>query len=126
MTGSVIVGAAIGVFVGLRQFKVFVLVPAILLAATGTIINGIVTGLDYLDIGFDLLGIIASLEIGYFVGSIAGGSLTVRPADRKAELLHAMQTAIGQELRNAFELPRDLPLPPEFVALVRRLDEQSA
>jgi hypothetical protein len=124
MTAIVIVGAASGGFLGLRQFKVLVLVPAILLAATGIIINGVLAGLDYQDVGFDLLAIIVSLEIGYFVGSIASGLLTVRTADRKIELLHAMQTAIGQELRTAFELPRDLP--PEWVALVARLDERHA
>lgn len=124
MTEIVIVGAATGAFLGLRQFKAFVLVPAILLAATGIIIKGVVADLDYQDITLDLLAIIVSLEIGYFVGSIAAGSLTVRASDRKTELLHAMQTAIGQELRTAFELPRDLP--PEWVALVTRLNERHA
>ena len=124
MTGIVIVGAATGAFLGLRQFKVFVLVPAILLAATGIIMKGVLAGLDYQDISLDSLAIIVSLEIGYFVGSIAAGSLTVRAADRKTELLHAMQTALGQELRIAFELPRDLP--PEWVALVTRLNERHA
>jgi hypothetical protein len=123
MTGIVIVGAATGAFLGLRQFKVFVLVPAILLAAAGIIMKGVLAGLDY-QVSLDSLAIIVSLEIGYFVGSIGAGSLTVRASDRKTELLHAMQTAIGQELRTAFELPRDLS--PEWVALVTRLNERHA
>ena len=49
MTGIVIVGAATGAFLGLRQFKVFVLVPAILLAAAGIIMKGVLAGLDYQD-----------------------------------------------------------------------------
>jgi len=126
MTGIVIFGGASGALLGLRQFKVLILVPAILLAATVTIVNGVVTGLDHRDIGFDLLAVIASPEIGYFVGSLAAESLMVRAADRKTELLHVMQTAIGQELRTAFELPPDLPLPSELVALMRRLDERHA
>jgi hypothetical protein len=125
MTDIVIVGGATGALLGLRQFKVLVLVPAIFLAATGTIVIGVVTGLDHRNIEFDLLAIITSLEIGYFFSSLATVSPAVRVTDRgKTELLHVMQTAIGQELRTAFELSRDLP--PEWVALVTRLDERHA
>jgi hypothetical protein len=124
MTAIVIVGGAIGAILGLLRFKAFILVPAILLAAGGAILSGVVTGLDHRDVGFEFLAAVASLQIGYLAGCVAAQFLMVRTADRMPELLRSMQTTIGQELRAAFPLPQDLP--SGLVALLTRLDEQHA
>jgi hypothetical protein len=121
---NVICGGAIGAILGLRQSKVFTLMPAMLLAAGGTILNGVVTGVDYRDIGFDLLATVACLQIGYLVCCIATEFLMARTADRMPQLHRAVLTTIGQEPRAAFDLPQDLP--SEMVALLTRLDEQHA
>jgi hypothetical protein len=39
------------------------------------------------------------------------------------ELLETVRLAIGQHLKVAFDVPRDLPPPPRMVALVMQLDQ---
>jgi hypothetical protein len=60
-------GAIAGVLLGIR-FKVLVLVPASLLAAVIVVANG--SGQQLGAVVLTLLGTVASLQIGYVVGSI--------------------------------------------------------
>ena len=62
-----IAGAVAGILLGIR-FKVLVVVPASLLAAVIVIANG--SGDNLGAVVLTLLGTVASLQIGYLVGSI--------------------------------------------------------
>jgi hypothetical protein len=65
MIGFLIIAAIAGILLGLR-FKVFVLVPAVLIAAGVVIIIG--QGLKM--VALTMLAITALLQIGYFFGCI--------------------------------------------------------
>ena len=62
-----IAGAIAGMMLGLR-FKVLVLIPAFFLATVIIIVNG--SGQTLSAIVFTVLGTVASLQIGYVMGSI--------------------------------------------------------
>ena len=62
-----ITGAIAGILLGIR-FKVLVIVPASLLAAVIVVANG--SGQQLGAVVLTLLGTVASLQIGYVVGSI--------------------------------------------------------
>jgi hypothetical protein len=63
----VIAGFLVGVLLGLLRFKVFVLVPIILIAARAII----VTGHELKVIALTILATVVLLEIGYLVGCAA-------------------------------------------------------
>ena len=121
ITGIVVFGGAVGALLAFRQSKVFVLVPASLLAAIGVVLHSRATGEDFRATIIDFIVCVSSLQIGYLVGSIANGFFMVaKPPVKVSELLHVVRTSIGQELQAAFELPRDLP--PQMAAILARLD----
>ena len=115
-----IFGAAAGAILGLRPFRVFVLVPVILVAAAGAVANGFASGDDPRSIVSGLVAAVASPQIAYFVAAIAAHYLRSRAIVRSRTLLHAMQISIGQELRTVYELPQELP--PEMVALLAQMN----
>jgi hypothetical protein len=121
ITGIVVFGGVAGAFLALRQLKIFVLVPASLLAVICVILHSRVTGEDLRATIIDFIVSVSSLQIGYLAGSIADGFFVVAKSPVKVpELLHVVRTSIGQELQAVFELPRDLP--PEMAAVLARLD----
>jgi hypothetical protein len=122
MAVILILGLVVGAVLAAGRFKVLALLPVILILAAGAVANS----LDLRTIGLSLLVAVASPQIGYLVSSIAvkyivAEYLRIRIANRLPTLLHAMQTEIGQELRTAFELPRELPR--EMAALLARINE---
>jgi hypothetical protein len=122
ITGLVVFTGAAGALLGFRQLKVFVLVPASLLAAIAAILHSHVTGQDFRATVIDFIVSISSLQIGYLVGSIADEFFMVaKSPDKVSELFYVVRTSIGQELQAVFELPRDLP--PEMAAVLARLDD---
>jgi len=122
VTVSLTFGAAIGVILGFYRFKVLILAPAILLVMIGAVVNGFMTGLGPRAFAFGILAAVVALQIGYLFGFAAVGILRPWTNDRTPILLHAMQRAIGQELKAAFELPQELP--PEIVAILSQMNER--
>ena len=120
ITSIIVFGGAAGALLAFRQFKVFVLVPASLLAAIGVILHSRVTGQDFGATVIDFIASIWSLQIGYLVGGIADELFMEAKLPEVSELFRVVRTSIGQELQSVFELPRDLP--PEMVAVLARLD----
>jgi hypothetical protein len=120
ITGIIVFSGAAGALLAFRQFKVFVLVPASLLAVIGVILHSRMTGQDFRATVIDFIVSVSSLQIGYLVGGIADGFFMVAKPPEVSELLRVVRTSIGQELQAVFELPRDLP--PEMVAVLARLD----
>ena len=121
ITSIIVFGGAAGALLAFRQFKVFVLVPASLLAAIGVILHSRVTGQDFGATVIDFFASIWSLQIGYLVGGIADEFFMEAKLPEVSELFRVVRTSIGQELQSVFELPRDLP--PEMVAVLARLDQ---
>ena len=70
MTIILIFGAAAGAILGFRHFKVWALVPLIVLAASGVVANGIATGLDRRNIIVGLLAAVVCPQIGYLMSFI--------------------------------------------------------
>ena len=122
ITVSIIIfGGAAGALLAFRQFKVFVLVLASLLAAIGVILQSRVTGQDFRATVIDFVLCVSSLQIGYLVGAIADGFFMPAKPPEVSELLRVVRTSIGQELQAVFELSRDLT--PEMAAVLVRLDD---
>ncbi len=117
MTVPLIFGAAIGVILALCRFKVLILAPAILLAALGAVVSGLMTGLGPHAFAFSCLGAVVALQIGYSFGSVVLEILRPRTNDRIFQ--QAMQRAIGRELKAAFELPQELP--PQMIAILSQI-----
>ncbi len=70
MTIILILGAAVGAIIGFRNFKVWVLAPVIVFAASCVVANGITAGLDGRTIMLGLLAAIACPQIGYLMSVI--------------------------------------------------------
>ena len=121
ITSIIVFGGAAGALLAFRQFKVFVLVPASLLAAIGVILHSRLTGQDFGATVIDFFASIWSLQIGYLVGGIADEFFMEAKLPEVSELFRVVRTSIGQELQSVFELPRDLP--PEMGAVLARLDQ---
>ena len=126
MTAILIFGAAVGAILGRCDFKVFALVPVMLLVAAGAVAIGVAT-LDLRTFAFGLLVAVVSPQIGYLVGSVGvdymvAEYLRVRATNQRPVLLGAMQSMIGQELRAAFELPKAIP--HELVVLLAQMNKQ--
>jgi len=112
----VIFGAAAGAVLALRRYTVFALVPVVVIFAAAAMVTGVAAGHDPGIIAVEVLGAVVSPQVGFVAVSVAAGYLR---ATRSSKLLQSVQAAIGQELGNAFELPRHLP--PEMAALLRKL-----
>lgn len=84
MTVIFIAGAAAGIFLGLR-FKVFVLVPATLLATLLTIVGRreILQDHGLIAITITVFGTVMSLQIGYIVGGVLRVAAPSRLLERK-------------------------------------------
>jgi hypothetical protein len=110
----VIVGAAAGVFLALRRYPVFSLVPVVAIFVAGAIVTGIAAGYDPRTIGIEILGSVVSPQLTYIAASVAAYLI------RFSRLLPCVQAAIARELGTAFEVPRALP--PEMAALLTKLE----
>jgi hypothetical protein len=129
MTAVLIFGAAAGIGLGLGRFKIFALLPAILIVAAGTFGNGLATGLELRFIGLAVLEAVVSLQIAYLVSFLIAGFITakylrVRATSNVPGFLHAIRTEIGRRLRTEFESPEQLPR--EMVALLAQMDARES
>src|SRR6266478_5938899 len=61
--------AALGVILGLR-FRIFVILPVMLVAAAGITVLGVWSGQDFHITALNLVAAGVSLQIGYFIGAI--------------------------------------------------------
>jgi hypothetical protein len=74
MTVVPLLGAAIGLSVGLARFKVFALLPAILIVAACAIGGGLAAGLELRFIALAVLVGVVSPQIAYLAGFLAASS----------------------------------------------------
>jgi hypothetical protein len=122
-----IFGVLAGLVLGLGRYRVFALLPVILLVTIAAVAKGIASGLDPRTIALGTLLALASPQIGYLITIVAScfvvAHIRIRAAKRKPELLRAMQSGIGQELSAEFEPPREIP--EEMVALIARMEVTS-
>ena len=110
MIAVLLVTLTAGAACGLARLKVWALIPATAICSMITVIEGIVTGLGAGTIALTLVIGATFLQVFYFIGWVLSQELK-RPAPRSSrpELVRAMQSAIGQELRMHYGLPQDLP-----------------
>jgi hypothetical protein len=111
--------ALAGAVLGLR-FKAFALVPVIVVVGLAIIMNGAGTDQGSRAILLTLLAAVACLQIGYFAVCILRAYLRVGVTRRGPDLLRALRTAIGEELKTSFAVPEELP--PEMLALLKRMN----
>jgi len=112
MIAILLVAVAAGAACGLARLKVWALIPATAIYSMIAIIEGIVTGLGAGAIALTLLIGATFLQLFYLITWIffeeqKHPALAPRPL--RPELARAMQSAIGQELRMRYRLPRDMP-----------------
>ena len=121
MIAVLLVAVAAGVAGGLARLKVWALIPATAIYSMITIIEGMVAGLGAGKITITFLIGAAFLQLFYLIGWLLSQEQKRRvPAPRslRPELVRAMQSAIGQELRSplpfvaGFTLRTGLPCSP--------------
>jgi hypothetical protein len=122
----VLIGVLAGATLGACHYRVFALIPVILLIALCAVTTGLLSHLEGYTIAFGTLIAFASPQIGYIGSTIAlrlvAAQLEKRAAERKLDLLLVIQARIGTELSTVFEVPRELPRP--MVALIARIDRE--
>jgi hypothetical protein len=74
MTVVPLFGAAIGISLGLARFKVFALLPAILIVAASAIGGGLAAGLEFRFIALAVLVAVVSPQITYLASFLAASS----------------------------------------------------
>jgi hypothetical protein len=104
-----------GAYLTTRLYTVFALFPMVVFFATGAMLTSIVSRNDPKIIAVEVLDAIAWPQIAFVIVSL-GAYLR---ATSRSRLLQSMQTAIGHDLRTAFEMPCGLP--PQMAALVIKL-----
>jgi hypothetical protein len=77
MLTVILFAAAIGVILG-SSCRILVLGPATLLASSATLAAGFVSNANFITITCVLLAVLATLQIGYVLGGIAGAYLRMR------------------------------------------------
>jgi hypothetical protein len=97
MTAVLIFGAAPGIGLGLARFKIFALLPAILIVAAGTLGSDLAAGLDFRFIGLAVLVAVISLQIAYLLSFLTAAFvvakyLRARAMSNVPVFLHAMRT----------------------------------
>lgn len=78
MTAILIFGAAAGIGLGLFQFKIFALPPAIMIIAAGTLGSGLASGLEFRFIGTTVLAAVASLQVGFLLTFLAAAFVVTK------------------------------------------------
>jgi hypothetical protein len=78
MTVVPLFGAGIGLTLGLARFKVFALLPAILIVAAGAIGGGLAAGFEFRFIALAVLVAVASSQIAYLAGFLAASSTAAK------------------------------------------------
>jgi hypothetical protein len=78
MTVVPLFGAAIGLTLGLARFKVFALLPAILIVAAIAIGDALVAGLEFRFIALAVLIAVVSPQIAYLAGFLAASSTVAK------------------------------------------------
>jgi hypothetical protein len=86
MVASFVIAPIVGILLALR-FKVFVLVPASLLAAVAVIVAG---HQPKVTLALSLLGTVVLLQIGYLVGLIVRAHLQIQNPSRPANRAYRM------------------------------------
>jgi hypothetical protein len=104
---------------GLR-FKAFALVPVIVLVGLAITVNGVGIDQGARAISLTMMAAVACLQIGYLAVCILRAYRHVGATSRGPDLLRALRTAIGEELKISFALPEELP--PEILALLKRMN----
>jgi hypothetical protein len=106
------VAVAVGAACGLARLKVLALIPATAIYSMIAIIDGIVAGLGVGATTLTLFIGAAFLQLFYLIGwlLVEEQQRPVHPRrSLRPELVRAMQSVIGQELRMRYRLPQDLP-----------------
>lgn len=107
-----LVAVAAGAACGLARLKISAVALTTVIFLIIAVVEDSITGLGVWTIALTLLIGTTFLQLFYLIGwalleeeeKPAPGRITLRP-----ELVRAMQTAIGQELRMSYPLPQDLP-----------------
>ena len=119
MIAILLVAVAAGVACGLARLNVWSLIPATAVYLVITVIEGIVTGLGAGTIALTLFIGATVLQLCYLIGWLlfeeqkrrtpAQQRSALAPRPLRPELVRAMQSAIGEELRMRYRLLQDLP-----------------
>jgi hypothetical protein len=107
-----LVAVAAGATCGLARLKILVLIPVTTIFLAVTVIEGRANGLGMGTIVLMLFVGATFSQAGYLIGWLLFEERELpapRPKALPPELVHAMQSAIGEELRMRYPLPQDLP-----------------
>jgi hypothetical protein len=78
MTVVPVFGAGIGLTLGLARFKVFALIPAILIVGAIAIVGGLVAGLEFRFIALAVLVAVVSPQIAYLASFLTASSTVAK------------------------------------------------
>jgi hypothetical protein len=104
--------SAIGLSLGLARLKVWALIPATIILSLIAAAGGSVYGLRWGTITLAVIVGATILQSSYLIGGLLSEAPSPRAAPRtslRPDLIRAAQFVIGEELRNQFQMPHDLP-----------------
>jgi hypothetical protein len=107
-----LIGSGSGAGCGLARVKLWVLIPATLLLTIIAVSMGWTAGSSWSAIALTAIVGSTSLQWSYLIGtalSDASKRRASRVPVRQADLLHAIQSAIGRELKRRYEVSQELP-----------------
>jgi hypothetical protein len=113
---SLVLGAACRV----ARLKVWALIPITFVFSTIIATSSFLSGLKWGTIALTVFAGATFLQLSYLADGLFFATARLRRvrahlAIRRAELLRVMQSAIGQELRDHFQTPTDVPQNIRFV-----------
>jgi hypothetical protein len=109
-----LISSRLGAGCDLARLKVWILIPATLFLTIIAVFGGRMLGFSWGATALTVIGCATSLQFSYLIGAF----LSVAPKPRhkrvlagpvRADLLAAIQSAIGQELQNRYEVAQELP-----------------
>jgi hypothetical protein len=125
MIGVLLVGVAAGTACGLARLKIWSLILVTIVFSMITVVAARVTGLGAGTIALTLFTGVTLLQLFYFIGLLVVEERkqpATSPKPWRPDVVRALQSAIGQEMRMSCPLPVDLPpqLEARFAQLTAR------
>ena len=109
-----LVSSAVGAACGLGRLRVWVVVPAAFILAAAALIARELVSLTWSIALLTMIAGIICIQISYLLGAFLsqfshmGAEPVASAKPLSSDLLHAMQLAIGDEMRSEFGVPQDM------------------
>jgi hypothetical protein len=114
MWSRFLINSRLGAGCDLARLKVWILIPATLFLTIIAVIGGRMLGFSWGATALTVIACATGFQFSYLIGAIHSEApkpraARVPPGSVRADLLLAIQSVIGQELQNRYEVAQELP-----------------